>query len=200
MKSLKLDNVEITWLGHAGFKIKNPSFVIYIDPFKVEKGDRADLILVTHAHFDHKDQKSIEALSDTDTKVLLGTEDILEGEEKEVNGIKIKAMPAYNIDKSYHARGIGVGFIVTIDGKKIYHAGDTDALPSMSGLDKIDVLILPIGGKYTVNVDEAVNIVKTIKPKFVIPMHFGTFEDIGADPEEFRQKARTYAEVKILEK
>ncbi len=197
-KTINLDNLEISWLGHASFKIKTPQIVIYVDPYNLSFGEKADLILVTHDHFDHKDEKSIEILSKTETEVLVGGENIKEGEEKEVNGIKIKAVPAYNLAKPFHPKGKGVGFVLEISGKKIYHAGDTDKIKEMAELGEIDLALLPIGGTYTMNEEEAAEAVKMIKPKKVIPMHYGTFSEISGDPEKFKELVGNISQVIIL--
>ncbi|MEM4524583.1 MAG: MBL fold metallo-hydrolase, partial [Archaeoglobaceae archaeon] len=189
------ENLEITYLKHAGFKIKG-SKVLYIDPYEVPEGlEKADLILVTHDHFDHLDIKSIKRLSKSDTVVVTpkgciveGFEScsLAEGEERVVSGVKIKTFPAYNVDKPFHKKG-GVGYIVEMDGVKIYHAGDTDRIPEMKGLE-VDIALLPIGGTYTMNVKEAVEAAWDIKAKVYIPMHYGAIPRTEANPEEFRLK------------
>lgn len=197
-KAYQLNNLEISWLGHAGFKIKNGDQVIYIDPYNVSFGEKADLILCTHDHFDHKDEKSITVLSKSETEVLVGGENIHEGEEREMNGVKIKAVPAYNLTKPFHPKGKGVGFVIEIEGKKIYHAGDTDKIPEMAELGEIDLALLPIGGTYTMDALEAVEAVKVIKPKKVIPMHYGTLSETPGDPEKFKELVGDISEVIIL--
>lgn len=205
-RTYNFDHLEITWLGHASFKIKIPpseafglEFIVYLDPFQVKSGEKADLILVTHHHYDHKDEKSIELLSKKETQVLIGGETVKEGEEKQISGLKIKAVAAYNLIKPFHSRGKGVGFIIKIDDKTIYHAGDTDKIPEMSELGKIDLAFLPIGGTYTMNIQEAAAAVEIIKPKVVIPMHYNTLAEIKADPEEFKKLVGKKSEVIILE-
>uniref|UniRef100_A0A7J2TIG8 MBL fold metallo-hydrolase n=1 Tax=Archaeoglobus fulgidus TaxID=2234 RepID=A0A7J2TIG8_ARCFL len=193
MNSLRFGNVEITYLKHAGFKVKG-SKVLYVDPYDVPEGlEKADLILVTHDHFDHMDIKSIKRLSKSDTTVVTPVGCIIEGfescslaegEEREVKGVKIRTFPAYNVNKPFHKRG-GVGYIFEIDGVKIYHAGDTDRIPEMKNLE-VDVALLPIGGTYTMNVSEAVEAAWDIKAKVYIPMHYGAIPNTKADPEEFR--------------
>lgn len=204
-KTYNLDNLEITWLKHASFKIKcleskvyGPEFVIYIDPYNVSFAEKADLILVTHDHYDHKDEKSIAQLSKTTTEVLIGGKNIKEGEEKEVNGAKIKAVPAYNLVKPFHPKGRGVGFVIEIEGKKIYHAGDTDRIPEMAELGEIDLALLPIGGTYTMNEVEAAEAVKMFSPKKVIPMHYGTLSETPGNPEKFKELVGESSEVIIL--
>src|SRR3990170_3063245 len=121
------DSVTLSWLRHASFKLKAGDRVIYIDPWKVKKGEGADLILITHSHFDH--------LSPDD--------------------VNIQAIPAYNIGKSYHPKVNGwVGFIVTISGKRIYHAGDTDAIPEMKKLS-VDVALFHL--RYCVCIASMIN-------------------------------------------
>lgn len=203
-KNYNLDNLEITWISHASFKIKRlnskiyPEFVIYLDPYNISFGEKADLILITHDHFDHKDEKSIQVLSKDKTEILIGGENIKEGEEREIKEIKIKAVPAYNLTKPFHPRAKGVGFVLEIDGKKIYHTGDTDKIPEMAELGEIDLALLPIGGTYTMNEEEAAEAVKIIKPKKVIPMHYGSLSETPGDPEKFKELVGRKAEVIIL--
>ncbi|MFN3384396.1 MAG: MBL fold metallo-hydrolase [Archaeoglobaceae archaeon] len=193
MNTLKLDKVEITYLKHAGFKIKG-SRVLYIDPYEIPEGlEKADLILVTHDHFDHLDVKAIKRLSKSDTTLVTPKGCFVEGydscslderEERVVKDVKIKTVPAYNVNKPFHKKG-GVGYIIEIDGVRIYHAGDTDRIPEMKNIE-VDVALLPIGGTYTMNLKEAVEAAWDIKAKVYIPMHFGAIPNTEADPEEFR--------------
>lgn len=199
-KAFDLDDLEISYLGHSSFKIKKDSFVIYLDPYNLKTGEeKADLILITHGHHDHHDEKSIELISDEKTQVLVGGEKIKESEERKIRDITIKAVPAYNLVKPFHPRGKGVGFIIEIEGKRIYHAGDTDKIFEMTELGKIDLALLPIGGVYTMNVQEAAEAVEIIKPKIVMPMHYNTFSEIKSDPEKFKKMVGRKTEVVILE-
>ena len=197
-KTFTFNNLKITWLGHASFKIKNQEMVIYLDPFKISFGEKADLILVTHDHFDHLDEKSINVLKKEKTEILIGGKDIKEGEEKEIKGIKIKAVPAYNLVKPFHPKGKGVGYVIEIEGKKIYHAGDTDKIPEMAELKDIDLALLPIGGTYTMNEFEAAEAVKMFFPKKVIPMHYGSLAETPGNPEKFKELISKESEVIIL--
>lgn len=186
-------NVEITYLKHAGFKIKG-SVTLYIDPYEVEgELEKADIILVTHDHFDHMDMKSIRNLSKDDTVVVYPkgclvegykTCEIDRGDAVDVRGVKIRAVPAYNVDKPFHKEG-NVGYVIEIDGVSIYHAGDTDRIPEMKEIE-VDIALLPIGGTYTMNVEEAVEAAKDIRAKHYIPMHYGAIPNTDADPERFK--------------
>ncbi len=192
--TFKVGDVEITWLKHAGFRIKGTEDVVYIDPYQVEKAnlEKADVILITHDHFDHLDMKSIKNLSKADTVLVFPrgcyvegykTCEILEGERVVIKGVEIEAVPAYNIKKPFHKENC-VGYIVEIDGVKVYHAGDTDRIPEMKNV-KVDVALLPIGGTYTMDVEEAKKAAGDIKAKFYIPMHYGTIPQTDANPEDF---------------
>jgi L-ascorbate metabolism protein UlaG (beta-lactamase superfamily) len=221
-KTFNLNNLEITWLGHASFKIKSPNLIVYIDPYQISGGEAADVIFTTHDHFDHYDQVSIKALKKDDTMVV-GPESVISQPEADppwagkssgkkikagqiikIKGANIKAVPAYNINKfrspgiPYHPRGSGVGFVVNLAGKTIYHAGDTDKVPEMTELGPIDLALLPIGGTYTMDEEEAAEAVKLIKPKVVIPMHYGTLDQTPGNPEKFKELVGDVAEVIIL--
>jgi L-ascorbate metabolism protein UlaG (beta-lactamase superfamily) len=152
---------------------------------------------VTHDHFDHCDSTKIASIRKNDTVILScasvarkinGVELIAAGEEKNVGGITVKAVPAYNIGKPYHAKNTGLGFVIDVDGTKIYHAGDTDFIPEMSALagERIDVALLPIGGKYTMDVREAADAAAVIRPRYVVPMHYGMVPGTEADASEFK--------------
>ena len=197
---MQLDGIEIEWFGHATFKIK-ADMVIYIDPFVVPEGaEKADLILATHEHYDHCDPKKIAGISKENTIVVappdccskLSGSDvrrIAPGQSMNIGSVQVEAIPSYNIGKQFHPKSNKwVGYVITIKGKKIYHAGDTDLIPEMDGLAAkgIDVALLPVGGTYTMNVDEATEAAKKIKPKIAVPMHYGTLEQTKADPNKFK--------------
>lgn len=219
VKATVYNGVEIVWLGHATFKLKTRNQkpkTIYIDPFQVKKGEVADLILITHDHYDHCDPGSISTLRNSAVegavvvtnkacaaKLRAVAEDIrilAAGETLTVRGLEIKAVPAYNIGKEFHPRAAGgLGFIIEVGGVKIYQAGDTDKIPEMSELGPIDVALLPIGGTYTMDEAEAAAAVRLIKPKVAIPMHYGSAVIAAGDPEKFRGLVGEEAEVRVLE-
>jgi L-ascorbate metabolism protein UlaG (beta-lactamase superfamily) len=184
--------VRLTWLGHASLKITSASTTIYIDPWKIDDtAQHADIILLTHDHYDHYSQEDLEALSDASTRIVapmsapLVTDRITPGKVMNIKDASIQAMPAYNQGKSFHPKNNGwVGYIVTIDGKKIYHPGDTDRIPEMKGL-VVDVALMPVGGTYTMDAKEASDAVKDIKTVYAIPIHYGDIVGSRKDAKEF---------------
>lgn len=203
-------SVSIKWLSHASFQIRSEQKIIYIDLEEaspvVEKGD---LILVTHSHSDHCNPSKIKkALKESTVTIapedcvakIGGTVKTLKpGEELEVDGVRVKAAPAYNYKRfrspgsPYHPKGFGVGYLITVDGKTIYHAGDTDFIQEMRQLGHIDVALLPSGDTYTMDNIEAAEATIATKPKAVIPMHRWK-----TNPEEFRKKVEAESDVKVL--
>lgn len=202
--------VLVKWLGHSTFKIKSNNLVIYIDPYEIEgPHETADIIFITHGHYDHCDKKSLDALrkastiivaSETAAPKVQGAKAVRAEERFDVLGIKVKVVPAYNVNKPYHPKGAGVGYILTIGNSKIYHAGDTDVIPEMRELakDNIDLALLPIGSTYTMDEAEASEAVSIIKPRMAVPMHYGKVDK--ADPWKFKQMVGTDAEVMVLER
>jgi len=187
----------IIWLGHASFCIEGKKLVVYIDPWKLSNTKKkADLILVTHEHYDHCSADDIEKIKKGNTLIIAPNEceaklgkikAVKPGDSLTVNDIKIEAVPAYNTNKKFHPKENGkVGYILTIDGQRIYHAGDTDFIPEMSRLGNIDIALLPVGGIYTMAAEEAV---KIIKPKLAIPMHYGDIVGEDEDAKRFKELA-----------
>jgi L-ascorbate metabolism protein UlaG (beta-lactamase superfamily) len=219
MNCVKIGNVNLKWLGHASFVLEGEGKKIYIDPFELKEepafDDKADILLITHEHFDHCSPDDIRKVRRSDSTTLIPENCSLEfkGDARrvaegdvladglEIKGIKIEVVPAYNLDKSYHPRGLGVGYVVELEGLRIYHAGDCDFFPEMKNI-KVDIALLPIGGTYTMNEEEAANAVEVISPKVVIPMHYGRSAGTQADPEKFKAFVHTRSpdvEVIILE-
>ena len=205
---LELDGIQMTWLGHAGFKIKANEKIIYIDPYEIEEDEKADLILITHAHYDHCSPEDIKKIQKEDTLIIYGgdcgdkltgnTDKIVPGEEKEFEDIKIKTVPSYNIGKKYHKKNQGnVGFIIEINGKKIYHAGDTDLIPEMDVITA-DIALLPVGGTYTMDAREAAEAANKINPEIAVPMHWGSVVGSEDDAKDFSRLAE--CEVRIMKK
>jgi L-ascorbate metabolism protein UlaG (beta-lactamase superfamily) len=187
----------IHWLGHAAIRITGEK-TIYIDPFEISKGEPADLILITHDHYDHLSPKDVAKIRTATTTVVVPSgcrgklsgkvEVISAGEKKIFEGITVEAIPAYNIGKDFHPRAKGgVGYVVTANGIRIYQAGDTDRIPEMKSLRNIDVAILPVGGTYTMNPREAAEAAADIRPKVAIPIHYGTIVGSIKDAETFKR-------------
>ena len=211
MSFLQFGNVELDWLGHASFIVKGEGKVIYFDPYLLPSSpEKADLILITHDHYDHCDHGKVEQIKKPDTVIITTSasarklsgniKTVKEGDSITEKEISIKVVPAYNPGKPFHPRGSGVGFIIDVGGTKIYHAGDTDFIPEMSNI-QTDIALLPIGGTYTMDENEGVRVALTIKPKIVIPMHHGHISGTDADPKSFKekvQKENPEIEVKIL--
>ena len=145
----------LNWLGHSSFKITGEN-IIYIDPWNLKKGeDKADLILITHDHYDHCSEDDVETIigestvivapSDAAGKFKGNVRKVKPGDKIEVSGIRIEAVPAYNTDKSFHPKEKNwVGYVIDLNNKRIYHAGDTDVIPEMEKLENIDIAILPV--------------------------------------------------------
>ncbi len=184
--------------------------VLWIDPFQVKNGDpKADLLLITHAHGDHLSGPDMEKVVKADT-VVAGPPDciakapvddakkiaIAPGDKKTIEGFEIEAVPAYNVDKPFHPKENNwVGFIVSVGGRRIYHAGDTDRIPEMKTF-KTDVAFLPIGGTYTMTAEEAAAAAsEDIKPELAVPFHYGAVVGSDADAERFRELCTTPVEI-----
>lgn len=208
--------LKISWLGHDSFRIKNGKTVI-IDPFKLRSiSDKADILLISHEHFDHLSMDDIKKVVKEDTTIVT-----IPAVRKELSGLKVKEIkaakpgdkvtigdvtvelvPAYNLNKFrepgkvFHPKEDGkAGFIIGMKGLRIYHAGDTDAVPEMKGL-KPDVALLPVSGTYVMSAEEAAQATKMIEPKLVIPMHYGAI--VGSEQDAQRFKQLVTAEVQIL--
>jgi L-ascorbate metabolism protein UlaG (beta-lactamase superfamily) len=196
----------ITWYGHATMKLKGEK-VVYIDPYEMKQKtyEPADIVLVTHDHYDHCSPGDIAKVAKANTviiapasckKKLKGNVKIIAaGETMTEQGVQIEAVPAYNLGKMFHQKSAGgLGYIVTLKGKRIYQAGDTDFIPEMKQI-KADVAILPVGGTYTMTAEEAAEAANTIHPEIAIPMHFGSIVGSASDAETFKRLADVPVEI-----
>ncbi len=201
-----IDNIH--WLGHDSFRIDGDA-TVYIDPWKLAAGSPpADLILITHDHSDHFSPDDIELIRRPDTEfVTIGVvaaklsgqvHTVKPGDRLTVRGVDIEVLPAYNLSKKFHPREKGhVGFVLTVDGQRIYHAGDTDAIPEMRGL-RPDIALLPVSGTYVMDADEAVEAVRLLEPGLAIPMHYGAI--IGTEADALRLELLSPAPVRIMQR
>ncbi len=206
--------VKISWLGHDCFKIKNGK-TIYIDPFNIKEGEKADIIFVTHEHYDHCSLKDIKKISTSETIVVapesckmqlsgMKTKFIKPGDKMVIDGIEVEAVPAYNVNKFkapgevFHPKEEGkVGYIIVFGGVKIYHAGDTDLIQEMKNI-QVDIALLPVSGTYVMTAEEAAEATKMIKTEVAIPMHYGAIVGTEKDAEKFKKLAS--CKVEILKK
>ena len=211
--------LKIRWHGHDTFSVES-DVRIFFDPYKLSKQSEADLILISHDHFDHLSLEDLQKISTTKTTIVAAKEcvnkitgiafkekmGIAPGEEKTVNGIRIRAISAYNIDKINHdtkkpfhpKEDNKIGFLVNINGTVIYHTGDSDLIPEMSNL-RPDILLIPVSGTYVMTNKEAAKATEIIKPKIAIPMHYGTIVGTERDATEFKNLVKS-CEVQILTK
>ena len=185
--------INITLFKHASLAIEYKGLEIYVDPVtKIGNTEidyssmpKADYILVTHEHWDHLDPKAIEELSKPSTQIILnatsekqlGKGSIMANNQERnlADGIKLESVPAYNTTpgrEKFHPKGNGNGYILDIDGTRIYIAGDTEDIPEMADIKDIDLAFLPVNQPYTMTIDQAEKAALTIKPKILIPYHF----------------------------
>ncbi|MER3457736.1 MAG: Zn-dependent hydrolase, partial [Chloroflexota bacterium] len=174
---------KLHWLGHDSFRIDGPP-VIYIDPWQLQgRPPQADLVLVSHDHYDHCSPGDVNRVRGPKTVVIanpsaaakLGRDVrvIRAGETQTIGDVTVEAVPAYNIGKRFHPKEAGgVGYIVTVGGTRLYFAGDTDLIPEMDQI-RCDIALLPISGTYVMTAEEAARAAGRIQPKIAIPMHYG---------------------------
>jgi len=201
--------VSVRWLAHSSFQITTEGRIVYVDlEMYGEASEKADLILVTHSHTDHCDPEKIGKLSGSETVVIApadcaskiggNVKTLKPGEEATVGKVRVKAVQAYNIKRfrspgiPFHPKGYGVGYLITIGGKTVYHAGDTDFIPEMRELGPVDLALLPSGDIYTMNNAEATEAALAINPKIAVPMH-----RLSSNPEEFRKRVEGSSKVRV---
>ena len=204
-------DLKITFIGHGTLMFQFAGKVIHVDPVRryadYAQMPKADLLLVTHEHGDHLDKQAIDQITKEDTALVLTAECakrlgrgtvMKNGDAKTVQGLKIEAVPAYNVvhmrspGQPFHPKGTGNGYVITFGDKRVYVAGDTENIPEMAKLAKIDIAFLPMNLPYTMTPEMVVKAVRVIKPKIVYPYHFG-----NTDTSELIRLLRDEKDVEI---
>jgi len=214
---MEFNGIRFHWLGHDGFRIVAGGKTIYIDPYQLGKAQHnrndADIVLISHNHFDHLSMDDLMHVIGKKTSIVAADEcldkltaaraaevkGVAPGDRVTVQGVLIEAIAAYNTNKKFHPKADKkVGFVITINGIRIYHTGDTDDIPEMS-MAKPDVALVPVSGTYVMTAEEAARAVnEKIKPKkLVIPMHYGSIVGSEKDAEMFKQLV-TACQVQVL--
>ena len=199
----------LAWLGHDSYRVDG-DLTIYFDPYEIEGGKDADIIFISHEHFDHCSPADVAKIQKNDTVIVtdVASATKLEGDVRTmqpgdrltVKGVNVEAVPAYNVDKQFHPKNAEMlGFVVTIDGVRLYHAGDTDFIPEMKGL-KTDIALLPVSGTYVMTAAEAIQAAQAMDLTVAIPMHYGAIVGDKNDAEHFRDQLAGKIQVVILEK
>ena len=207
----------IAWTGHSGFRLDVGRAHVYIDPYRVEAGPPADLILITHGHFDHFSPRDVERLSGEHTRLVappavaervagdvtsMAPGEVLD--EEPVRGLGVRAIAAYNTSKRdaagapFHPREAGcLGFDLNVYGERLYHAGDTDVIPEMDEVTGVDVALLPVSGLYVMTAAEAAEAARRIAPRVAVPMHWGQHVGTRDDAFSFRRAVEESSPVEV---
>src|SRR4051794_6506730 len=209
----------VEWLGHSGFRVSVGRQRVYIDPYRVgADAPKADVILITHGHYDHFSPQDVELLSTRETEVIAPAavaerlsgrvQSIAAGEEIEpqaVRGAAVRALHSYNTSKRnsdgqvFHPRAAGgVGFDLNVRGERLYHAGDTDVIPEMDSVHGVDLALLPVSGTYVMTASEAAEAARRIQPRLAVPMHWG--EHIGTRDDAVAFLRQAPVEAIIMER
>jgi L-ascorbate metabolism protein UlaG (beta-lactamase superfamily) len=200
---------KIVWLGHDSFRI-DTSKTVYFDPYQISSDPKADLILITHEHFDHCSPDDVAKIRQPGTIIVTEKDSarkltgdirvIKPGDSIRVNGVKIEAVPSYNTDKDFHPKtNAWLGFIVDLEGVRVFHAGDTDFIPEMKAFT-VDIALLPVSGTYVMTADQAAEAALAMNPKLAIPMHYGSIVGNDEDAVRFKKALKGRIEVLILPK
>jgi len=199
----------LRWLGHDTFLLRAGGKIIYFDPFQLGPGlPPADIICISHAHRDHCSPADVLTIQQPSTLIVTETQaaakltgnimTLAPGERREVEGLTIETVPAYNTNKQFHPQSnCWLGFILTVDGVRLYHAGDTDYIPEMKNI-RADIALLPVSGTYVMTAEEAAQAAITIGPKIAVPMHYAAVVGTSDDAERFAAALVGKVRVEIL--
>lgn len=201
--------MKLKWLGHASWKLKAGGKTIYLDPYQGDYDEKADVILASHSHTDHCEPSKVKAVmgdgtivvapSDCEAKIGAPVKSLKPGEKAKFGDVTVEAVEAYNHKRfrspgvPFHPKGLGVGYLVKAGGKTVYHVGDSDFIPEMKDLGGVDVLLIPSGGTYTMDTEDAAEATAAIKPKTAIPMHIW-----DTDPSEYKEKVESASDTKVV--
>ncbi|MBW1787772.1 MAG: MBL fold metallo-hydrolase [Deltaproteobacteria bacterium] len=197
------------WLGHDGFLVETEK-TIYFDPYEISGGPTADLVLISHDHFDHCSPEDVARVQGPDTVIVTESASaaklsgdvrvVKPGDSLDFGGITVEAVPSYNTDKDFHPKANDwLGFIVEAEGVRVYHAGDSDFIPEMNDL-KVDIALLPVSGTYVMTAEQAVEAALAIQPKLAIPMHYGAIVGSEQDAVRFKEALAGKIDVMVLQK
>jgi len=213
---MKLMDLEITRIAHDTFRIAG-SKVIYVDPFRVTKNEEADIVLISHEHFDHLSLEDLNKVIFPGTSIVASPlcKDGLKnvkvkelhymdpGGKHVVGKVEIQGLPAYNLNKfaepgkAFHPKGEKrLGFLIKMDGTTVYHAGDADFIPEMRSI-QCDIALLPVSGTYVMTAEEAADAATAINPKIAVPMHYGAIVGSEADAQKFKSLVKN-CQVQII--
>jgi len=201
--------VKLKFLGHASWKLKAGGKIFYIDPYQGEYDEEADVILSSHSHTDHCDPSKINMVKgektvivappDCEMKLNSPVKSLRPGEHATFGDVVVEAVEAHNVKRfrspgvPFHPKGLGVGYLIKAEGKTIYHVGDSDFIEEMKGLKDIDVMLIPSGGTYTMDNEDAAEAAVAVHPKVAIPMHIW-----DTDPGEFKKKVESISDVSVV--
>jgi L-ascorbate metabolism protein UlaG (beta-lactamase superfamily) len=179
-------DLKITFIGHGTLMLNYAGKVIHIDPVSMYADyttlPKADLILVTHEHGDHLDMNAIQAVGKPGAEIINNTSAaailvngavMKNGETKSVLGFKVEAVPAYNLGKPFHPKGVGNGYVLTLGDTRVYIAGDTENVPEIKALKNIDVAFLPMNQPFTMTPEQVADVARAVRPRILYPYHYG---------------------------
>ncbi len=180
-------DLKITFIGHGTIMFTYGSKVIHVDPVSryadYAQLPKADLVLITHEHGDHLDAKAVQAVSSDRTTVAANQSSakalpravaVANGETRTLAGFTVEAVPAYNLEKAFHPKGNGNGYVITFGNKRVYVAGDTENTPEMKALKRIDIAFLPMNLPYTMTPEMVADAARAFRPRVLYPYHFGS--------------------------